>query len=225
MDFKSISQEVKDLDDKKGIVEAYANVYDFEDSDKDISVKGCFTKTVSENAKRIRVLHNHNPTLLLGVPLKMDASDNYGLLTVSQFNMKKALARDVFEDIKLTVEHGQNAELSIGYNVVRRSAKDQSKIEEYKLHEYSFLSSWAANELSITTALKSETDIIHEIKKLTEMYNRKYSDGRLSEIETLLKALDNATPPKDTLPDEPQIAEAIKKFKLSIQLQNYKNGN
>jgi len=42
MKFKSNPQEIKDLDSKEGVVVAYANVYDFEDSDGDISAKGFF---------------------------------------------------------------------------------------------------------------------------------------------------------------------------------------
>ena len=46
MAYKQLSIDVKDLDDNKGMVKAYANVYDYEDSDGDISAKGSFTKTV-----------------------------------------------------------------------------------------------------------------------------------------------------------------------------------
>ena len=45
--------------------------------------------------------------------------------------------------------HGLNAELSIGYEVIKRDEKNRSIITEYKLYEYSFLTSWAANELSV----------------------------------------------------------------------------
>ena len=49
MKFKQQSIEVKDLDDSKGIVVAYANAYDYKDSDGDISARGSFDKTVNEN--------------------------------------------------------------------------------------------------------------------------------------------------------------------------------
>ena len=139
MKFKQQSIEVKDLDETKGIVVAYANAYDYKDSDGDISAKGSFDKTVNENYKRIRVLKDHNPTISLGVPLSIDTKDNYGLLTTTKFNLSKEVSRDMFSDIKLMAENGLNAELSIGYQVLNRDKKNKSIITEYKLMEYSFL--------------------------------------------------------------------------------------
>ena len=40
MDFKQLSYDLKELDDAKGIIVAYANVYNNKDSDGDISAKG-----------------------------------------------------------------------------------------------------------------------------------------------------------------------------------------
>ena len=138
---KQHSIDIKDIDEK-GIVIAYANVYDFEDSDGDISAKGSFSKTVNENFKRIRVLKDHNPRMTLGVPLEIKTDDPYGLLTTTQFNMEKELSRDMFTDIKLMVDNDLNAELSIGYRIVTRGKTNRKVINEYDLKEYSFLSSW-----------------------------------------------------------------------------------
>ena len=156
--YKQVSYGLKDFDEKKGVVVAYANAYDFKDSDDDISAKGSFVKTVQENKKRIRVLKDHNPTITLGVPLDLDAKDSYGLLTTTQFNLQKEVSRDMFTDIQLMHENGLNAELSIGYRVVSRDNANKSIITEYKLMEYSFLSSWAANELSIVQDIKSRRE-------------------------------------------------------------------
>ena len=142
MEFKQLSYDLKDLDTAKGVVKAYANVYNYKDSDGDISAYGSFDKTVNENFKRIRVLKDHNPTMMIGVPLAIDTKDSYGLLTTTQFNLKKDLGRDMFEDVKLMHENNLNAELSIGYKVLQRDQKNKSIITEYKLGEYSFLSSW-----------------------------------------------------------------------------------
>ena len=109
MDFKQLSYDLKDLDENKGIVVAYANAYNFKDSDGDISAPGSFNKTVTENFKRIRVLKDHNPTMMIGVPLEINANDPYGLLTTSQFNMNKNLCKDMFTDVKLMHESFLNA--------------------------------------------------------------------------------------------------------------------
>lgn len=204
--FKQVSHEIKDIDEK-GIVEAYANVYNNEDSDGDISVYGSFTKTVTEQAKRIRVLKDHNSTISLGVPLELDAKDSYGLRTLTKFNLNKEVARDMYEDIKLYKAHGLNAELSIGYEVIKRDEKEKKRINEYKLYEYSFLTSWAANELAIVSNVKSKTDFIWLI---TKMYNLPYSDTRIKQIEHILKSLDKEPELDSTLIEKPTNEELTK---------------
>ena len=77
MQFKQVSHEIKELDDAKGVVIAYASVYNNLDSDNEIIAPGAFTKTVNENFKRIRVLKDHNPTISLGVPLSIDTNDYF----------------------------------------------------------------------------------------------------------------------------------------------------
>ena len=215
MEFKQLSYNLKDLDETKGEVIAYANAYNFEDSDKDISAYGSFDKTVNENFKRIRVLKDHNPTLMIGVPLSIDTKDTYGLLTHTKFNLKKDLGRDMFEDVKLMHENGLNAELSIGYKVMQRDVKNKNIINEYKLMEYSFLSSWGANELSTVQGIKSIKSHYGVMELLTKAYNLPYSDARLIKIETLLKSLSDEPSLNDTLNEEP-IIDQIKSFRQSL---------
>ena len=210
MDFKQFSYELKDFDEKQGIVKAYANAYDFKDSDGDISAKGSFNKSVGDNRKRIRVLKDHIPTISLGIPLDFDTSDNYGLLTTTKFNLQKEVSRDMFTDIQLLKEHGLNAELSIGYEVVKRDEKNRSIITEYKLWEYSFLSSWAANELSTVQDIKNIKSHYGLMELITKAYNLPYSDTRLKELETILKSLDNKEPIETITPTLEPTDEQIK---------------
>jgi HK97 family phage prohead protease len=219
MDFKQISYDLKELDDKKGVVTAYANVYNFKDSDGDISAYGSFEKTVNENFKRIRVLKDHNPTMMIGVPLAIDAKDTYGLLTTTQFNMNKDLGRDMFTDIKLMYDSSLNAELSIGYRVMQRDQKNKSIITEYKLMEYSFLSSWGANQLSTVQDIKSIKSHYGFMELLQKAYNLDYSDARLIEIEKLLKSLDKEPLEDNTQNLEPIILDTLKSFKNSLILK------
>ena len=206
--FKQSSIDIKDFDEAKGVIRAYANTYDFKDSDGDISAKGSFNKTISENFKRIRVLKDHIPTIALGVPLEIDANDSYGLLTTTKFNLKKEVSRDMFTDIQLMKENGLNAELSIGYNIISRDQKNKSIIKEYKLFEYSFLSSWAANEMSTVEDIKSLKSTYGIIELIEKSYNLNYSDTRLKEIETILKSLTDKEPPKNGTPNvEPIIKQ------------------
>lgn len=223
MHFKSNQQEVKDLDESKGIVVAYANAYDVEDSDGDISAQGSFLKTVQENAKRIRVLKDHNSTISLGVPLEIDANDTYGLKTVSQFNMKKEVSRDMFTDIKLYMENGLNAELSIGYEIIKRDEKDSRIIKEYKLYEYSFLTSWAANQMSTVQGLKNLSNHYGILDLITKAYDMDYSDLRLKEIEQLLISLtDEPSPHSDVKADD--IDAVFNKYNQSLKIEELFNG-
>lgn len=226
--FKQIAHSVKDLDDAQGIVTAYANVYDFEDSDGDISAVGSFTKTVTEQRKRIRVLKDHNPTVSLGVPMALDPSDPYGLMTTTKFNLKKDVARDMFTDIKLMMEYDVAPELSIGYEVMKRDEQDRRKITEYKLYEYSFLTSWAANELSTVQGIKSIREKQGIIDLIVKAYDLPYSDERLKTIESLLKSLeteptddhsDDEPSVKDTQSDEPEILQTLQLLNLKREIR------
>ena len=219
MEFKQLSYDLKELDESKGVVTAYANAYNFKDSDGDISAYGSFEKTVSENFKRIRVLKDHNPTMMVGVPLIIDTKDTYGLLTTTQFNMNKPLGKDMFTDVKLMHENNLNAELSIGYNVIQRDQKNKSIINEYKLMEYSYLSSWGANELSTVTGIKSIKSTYGILELIEKSYDLDYSDDRLKQIETILKALTKEPLNDDTQNEKPLILETLKSFSQSLNLK------
>lgn len=214
MEFKQLSYNLNELDESKGIVIAYANAYNFKDSDGDISAYGSFDKTVKENFKRIRVLKDHNPTMMIGIPLNIDAKDTYGLLTTTQFNMNKPLGKDMFTDVKLMHENNLNAELSIGYKVIQRDPKNKSVINEYKLLEYSFLSSWGANELSTVQGIKGIKSTYGILELIEKSYNLDYSDNRLRKIETILKALSDEPLDTDTLNEKPLILDTLKSFKI-----------
>jgi HK97 family phage prohead protease len=218
MEFKQLSYDLKELDSSKGVIVAYANAYNNEDSDKDISAYGSFEKSVSENFKRIRVLKDHNPTMMIGVPLLIDTKDSYGLLTTTQFNMSKDLGKDMFTDVKLMHDNNLNAELSIGYQVLQRDKKNKNIITEYKLKEYSFLSSWAANELATVQNIKGIKSTYGILELIEKSYNLDYSDERLRNIETLLKAL-SKEPSKDTQENEPLILNTLKSFTNSLNIK------
>ena len=219
MDLKQLSIDVKDMDDAKGIIVAYANTYNFKDSDGDISAYGSFEKTVNENYKRIRVLKDHNPTMMVGIPLNIDTKDTYGLLTTTKFNLNKPLAKDLYTDIKLMHENNLNAELSIGYRVMQRDQKNKSIINEYKLMEYSFLSSWGANELSTVQGIKSIKSTYGILELIEKSYNLDYSDSRLRQIEILLKSLSNEPSETDTLNEKPIILDSLKSLTQSLNLK------
>jgi hypothetical protein len=124
--------------------------------------------------------------------------------------MNKPLSKDMFTDVKLMHDNGLNAELSIGYQVLQRDQKNKAIITEYKLMEYSFLSSWAANELATVQDIKGIKSHYGIMELIEKSYNLDYSDERLKQIEVILKALSTKEPlenntPKDKPLDEQQI--------------------
>ena len=164
-------------------------------------------------------MKDHNPTMMVGVPLVIDTKDSYGLLTTTQFNLNKPLGKDLFTDIQLMHSSGLNAELSIGYKVMQRDVKNKNIIKEYKLMEYSFLSSWGANELSTVQGIKSIKSTYGILELIEKSYNLDYSDERLRQIETLLKSLSNEPSETDTLNEKPIILNSLKSLTQSLNLK------
>ena len=190
--YKHFTRQVKDLDSKEGIVVAYANYYNNEDSDGDIIMPGSFKRTVKNNLHKIRVFKDHDRYTVLGVPIEINADDQTGLLTTTKFNMQKEVSRDMFTDIELMMQHGQEADLSVGIIPVQRDENDRRKILENKLKEYSFLSSWGANSMATVQQIKQGKPVEEIISLITKAYDMDYSDSRLQEIETILKTLSPA---------------------------------
>ena len=91
-------------------------------------------------------------------------------------------------------------------------------ITEYKLMEYSFLSSWGANELSTVQGIKSIKSTYGILELIEKSYNLNYSDERLRQIENLLKELSTPQdePAAPATPEvEPQvISNLFKNFKI-----------
>jgi hypothetical protein len=123
--------------------------------------------------------------------------------------MDKQLSRDMFTDIKLMVENGQDADLSVGVVPMQRADDDRRKVKEWKLKEYSFLSSWGANDQATVQQIKTKKDYRTFIEMLTKAYDLDYSDERLKRIEKTLKALE-----ADNSHFEPQYSDeaALKHF-------------
>ena len=191
--YKHSNHQVKDLDEKTGIVTAFANSYNNVDSDRQMSMPGSYKKTVQEHFKKIRVFKDHDRYTTLGVPVEIDANNQTGLLTTTQFNMDKSVSRDMFTDIKLMMEHGQEADMSVGVIPVKTEQDgDHEKVYEWKLKEYSFLSSWGANEMATVQQIKSGKPVSEIISLIEKAYDLDYSDSRLKEIEAILITLSAA---------------------------------
>lgn len=187
--YKNFETKIKDVDEKGRVLVA-ANAFDSRDADKDRSMPGSFTKTLKEGFPRLRWLLNHNKDWLIGVPL--EGKESYPHLEMlGQLNLDKQLGRDVYSDYKLYAEYNKSLEHSVGVEAIKKvQEKDERKVYEWKLWEYSTLYTWGANENTPMLGIKSLADIPDAIDWLEiKMRKGNYSDERFKEIEKQLYIL------------------------------------
>ena len=190
---KSIITKTNDVEEQGRVVIA-VNAIGNEDADGDISMPGSFNKTLKEDFARLKWFLNHDPSILLGVPISGEEKDDLVQMT-SQFNMKKQISRDTYEDYKLYAEHGRTLEHSIGVNAINRNKSNPKEVLQWKMWEYSTLTNWGANERTPLLDIKGMNTISAEehIKFLEEAVKMKYSDAKLKaitqSIDVIRKAL------------------------------------
>ena len=214
---------VKDLDTTKGIVRVAANAFNNEDADGDISAPGSFTKTLAENFDRLKWFLNHQTDILLGVPTEAAQTEKHLEIT-GQLNMKKQVSLDTLEDYRLYAEYGKTLEHSIGVNAVKRSTSDKRIVTEWKLWEYSTLTSWGANERTPLLGVKSLTDIPSAIDFMeTCLRKGNYTDARGKEMEKLITQLKSlaAGEPDETTPETDKPISNKVDFKGLSELFNH----
>ena len=71
--------ELKDIDEKSGIVKGYGSIFGNIDSDGDIISKGAYTKTIKENGDRVKYLYQHQMDKPLGKMINL-YEDEKGLM-------------------------------------------------------------------------------------------------------------------------------------------------
>jgi len=149
MEHKALQFKAEDVDTESRIISGYASTYDL-DQGGDIIVRGAFQKTLETNAKRVKVLWQHNSQMPIGRPVKME-EDERGLYVESYI----AKTRQGDEALELAKEGIIDA-MSIGYMVDESDYKDDGVrvIKELSLMEYSLVT-WGMNEQALITGVKS----------------------------------------------------------------------
>lgn len=212
--YKTFNSEIKDVDEKGRVLVA-ANAIGNIDNDKDRSMDGSFNKTLKENFPRLKWFLNHDRTLLLGVPVEGKQNSGY-LELLGQLNMKKELSRDTFEDYKLYAEYGRSLEHSIGVDALKYAQKgDIREVTEWKLWEYSTLTSWGANEDTPMLGIKSIKEVPEAIDWLQlKLRKGNYTDEKFTEIEKNLNILRSlcAEPEISTQVIQPNYTETVRNF-------------
>lgn len=179
--------------DAKGIVTVAVNGIGIKDSQGDISQPGSFKKTLKENLGRMRWFLNHRTDQLLGVPLE-GREEGGNLIMVGQLNLNKQMGRDILEDYKLFAENGRTLEHSIGVQAVKRDPNDKARVLEWKMFEYSTLTSWGANPQTFLVDIKSASPerLREAMAFIKEAARRRYSDARLKRLEDSWNVLEKA---------------------------------
>jgi len=224
-----LAASIKDMDMKQGIITGYAASFDTLDSDRDIIMKGAFTKTIQEQGPkslqpRIKHLLNHNTSQPIGNPLTL-IEDDKGLLYES-----KAGTNSIAVDVLKMIDSGLITEHSIGFNTVRKTVlnpdadwKDQTtQLHEIKLYEFSSLTAWGANQYTPLIGVKSKQNVEERISRLIKAIDGgTFTDTTFlflqDELLFLQKAFKDITTPAAPAPEpdiEAQIKEAFQLFKL-----------
>jgi len=181
---KGYSGGFKDASIKEGIVTGYLNAFNVKDSDNDITIKGCFQKSIMENGpsakNRIKYLQDHDPKKGVGKFLILK-EDDFGL-----YYEAKVGTHTLGIDYLKMVEDGIITEHSIGYRVTqweRNEGINSTYLKEIHLYEGSGLQFWAANEYTPITGVKSESDLLQLMDALEKALNSgTYSDETFQNI-------------------------------------------
>ena len=221
--YKDYQSKIEDVDEKGRVLVA-ANAIGNVDADKDRSMDGSFNKTLKDNFSRLKWFLNHNKEILLGVPVEGRQDGKY-LKLLGQLNLKKEISRDTYEDYKLYAEYGKTLEHSIGVEAIKKDDKGEIRdVYEWKLWEYSTLTSWGANDDTPMLGIKSLSDYNNAIDWLDlKLRKGNFTDEKFAEIEkqvSLLRSL-CAEPGFSTQKTKPNAesdsADIIQQFCLTLK--------
>jgi uncharacterized protein len=171
IEYKSIpvTESIKDIDSKAGIITGYAASFGNKDSDGDIIERGAFKKTISENGpqakNRIKMLFNHDWGKILGKPTVL-REDDRGL-----YFEAKISTTSYGRDVMTLYEDGVIDMHSIGYNVITDEYDRESEtrhLKDLKLYEFSPVA-WGANEETPFRGWKTAKEKKHYIDRLDKL--------------------------------------------------------
>jgi HK97 family phage prohead protease len=200
MELKAVNAQYK-ASNEENTFEGYASVFGNKDSYGDVVMPGAFARTLQDQANRVKVIWQHDPSSPIGIPIEM-REDEIGLKVKAKI-ANTTLGRDAIELIKA----GVVTELSIGYDTITKNYDEQTntrQLTEIRLWEFSPVT-WAANDLAKITAVKhiSELDLILDKLERIEWAKGKIRSEVMHKrvtqaIQTLTKIRDGDQPPTKT---------------------------
>jgi len=193
--YKSSKFEIKASQDNT--IEGYAAYFGNIDSYGDIIENGAFSKTLKENAGRVKVLWQHDTNEPIGKPVAME-QDSKGLYIKAKISMTDT-GRKAME----LMRDGVIDEMSIGYDIIKDEYKGKNRmLKELRLWEFSPVT-FAANEKAKITSAKSLAELLYEINHadIGEIKNA------IERLNSLLKQLEPVEPTQGD--DEAETVDAI----------------
>lgn len=154
MNYKSIQIDAQNIDDANGIVKGYGSVFGNVDSDGDIMAPGCYTKTLQENASRVKYCWQHDIWSPIGSFTLLE-EDTIGL----KFEASVPPTR-LGKDALILMKNGVITENSVGFSIMKADYNSDGIriIREVKLYEISCVT-LASNPMALITDAKAEQKI------------------------------------------------------------------
>ena len=216
--------ELKDVDEKSGIVTGYGSVFNKVDADGDIITKGAYTKTIAENGERVKYLYQHKMDMPLGKMIKL-YEDEKGLMFEAEIP-KTTLGKDVMELMKA----GVITENSVGIMPLQKESCPDGmdncyrKLTEVKLYEISAVT-YAANDEAIILDVKgnyNKEKILKRYDNLVKLIRKgEISDNLGYAIEAELIKLKSIFNDKTTLPTDIEVTEPIEVKRDNSEIYKY----
>ena len=149
-------------------------------------MQGAFTKTFSENLKRIKGLYMHDPTKPFSKPIEIyeDSKGAYVKGTISLCSWG--------QDLKILMADGVVDEMSFGYDAIKADYTTENGIRirnlrELKVWEYSPVT-WGMNSQTSITSVKSLNNMIDDVMFYAKS-GRTLSNNSMSRIKNAIDAL------------------------------------
>jgi|TARA_R110000824_G_scaffold26990_2_gene92175 HK97 family phage prohead protease len=222
--------ELKDIDEKLGIVSGYGSIFGNLDADNDIIQKGAYTRTIKNNGNRVKYLYQHDISKPIGKMREL-FEDEKGLGFVAEIP-KTTFGTEVLELMKYNVIE----ENSVGILPIKKEFNDDGvrMIEEVKLFEISAVT-LASNDQAKIMEVKGKLENADYLQKRFDNLIKLIRKGNITdelgylveyELEVLksLIARDNTHQSKELTRDETHL-ETKKEQTSSDSIYKYMFNN
>ena len=214
---KATKFQAKDFDAETRIVSGYASVFNNEDSDNDVILKGSYSKSIKEwgpeGQDRIKLVAQHDISKPVANIIELK-EDEHGLYIKALFG-----THTDGEDYYRMTKEGIVNEFSVGFVPVEKEINDKGgyDISNIKLYEVSMVTV-AANDAAVVTDVKND-DVMKLVKqvedkklqfKLEHEVQKLMNDSQETTTETEAEDTSQASSTQDVV--EPTLAEELNKL-------------